>query len=94
MICLITPNISFSSGTNPPVSKSIYTTQQTTNLSSSSNQQKKQVLAADRELDSFFIIGLIINIIMMTSFVIWAVGQWRQNNKKSTALGKPSRKTH
>jgi len=44
--------------------------------------EKKKILTADRDLGPFFLIGLIINLIMMTSFGIWAYGQFQQNNKK------------
>jgi len=94
LTCLISPNISFSSDANSETPANINTTQQTNNPSSNANQQKKEVLAADRELDSFFIIGLIINLIMMTSFAIWAAGQWRQNDKKNKASSNSSRKMH
>ncbi len=44
-------------------------------------QKRKKILAGDRDLGAFFAIGLIINLIMMTSFGFWAVGQFRQHNK-------------
>ncbi len=44
-------------------------------------QKRKKILAGDRDLGVFFAIGLIINLIMITSFGFWAVGQFRQHNK-------------
>ncbi|MCP4076931.1 MAG: hypothetical protein GY744_12205 [Gammaproteobacteria bacterium] len=44
-------------------------------------QERKKILAGDRHLNIFFAIGIIINLIMMTSFGFWAVGQFRQHNK-------------
>lgn len=49
---------------------------------SNAHVERKKVLTEKRELGAFFTIGLIINAIMMTTFAIWAFGQWKQNNKK------------
>ena len=86
IICLLIPNISFS---NSQISDNHQTrapavTQQSIDTSADSKQASnpKEILHGDRELGAFFIIGLIINLIMMTTFAVWAIGQWRQNNKK------------
>ncbi len=42
---------------------------------------KKKILAGDRKLGAFFTIGLIINLVMIATFVFWATGQWKKNNK-------------
>jgi len=93
MICLISPNISFSNNQSPDIPDNAIINQQPANPSSNLTHQKKEVLAGDRELDTFFIIGLIINFIMMTTFAVWAIGQWRQNNKENKTSNNSSRKT-
>ena len=35
------------------------------------------------DLTVFFSIGMTINIVMITSFFIWAVKQWRKNDEKN-----------
>jgi len=45
-------------------------------------QEERKILTANRDLGPFFLIGLIINLIMMVSFGFWAYGQFQQNNKK------------
>ena len=84
IICLLIPNISFSDAHNDSHQAGIEATQQLTSTGADSKQasQGKEILSGDRELGTFFLIGLIINLIMMTSFAVWAIGQWRQNNKK------------
>ena len=43
---------------------------------------KKKVLIDDsRELSAFFILGIVINIIMIITFAWWFTGQWRQSKK-------------
>jgi len=44
-------------------------------------EKRKKILTGDRHLNKFFAIGLVINLIMMVSFAIWAVGQFRQHKK-------------
>jgi hypothetical protein len=36
---------------------------------------------AGREMTGFFVIGMIINVLLLTLFLIWAVGQWRKTKK-------------
>lgn len=33
------------------------------------------------DLTGFFVIGMIINVLVITLFLIWAVGQWRKTKK-------------
>ena len=37
---------------------------------------------ARKDLSVFFGIGMIVNIVMITSFFIWAFKQWKKNDKK------------
>jgi hypothetical protein len=37
--------------------------------------------AARKDLTGFFVIGIIINVLLITLFLIWAVGQWRKTKK-------------
>ena len=34
-----------------------------------------------KSLTGFFVIGMIINVLLITLFLIWAVGQWRKTKK-------------
>ena len=34
-----------------------------------------------RDLTGFWVIGILINIVVMTAFVVWAVGQWRKSGR-------------
>jgi len=34
-----------------------------------------------KNLTGFFVIGMIINVLLITLFLIWAVGQWRKTKK-------------
>ena len=48
------------------------------------NQQVQLVSDVQHEkedLSVFFGIGMIVNIVMITSFFIWAVKQWKKNDK-------------
>ena len=85
IICLLIPNISFSnSQANDNTQTETQAAQQAINTTANNKltAQKKGILSSDRKLGGFFIIGLIINLIMMTAFAVWAFGQWRQNDKK------------
>jgi len=86
IICLLIPNISFS---NSQVSENHQvrtpaTIQQPIDTSADSERtpKEREILSGDRELGPFFVIGLIINLVMITTFALWAIGQWRQNDKK------------
>jgi len=37
--------------------------------------------AGGKDLTVFFVIGMAVNIIMITAFLFWAVGQWRKSQK-------------
>ncbi len=39
----------------------------------------------ERELSGFFIIGMVINILVIVVFVIWAAGEWRKSNQRNLA---------
>lgn len=55
-----------------------------TSSETSMNQQVQSVpeINHDKEdLSVFFGIGMIVNIVMITSFFIWAVKQWKKNDK-------------
>ena len=87
MICLLIPGVSFSDSHDSKIQNAASNTptiQHTINTATDTNHPvtKKKILAADRELGPFFAIGLIINLVMMTTFAFWAFGQWRQNNDK------------
>ena len=88
MLCLLIPGVSFSDNHNSEIQKdasTALTTQHTVSptIDTSHSVKKKGILSADRDLGPFFIIGLIINLTMMTTFAFWAFGQWRQNNDKN-----------
>ena len=34
-----------------------------------------------RSLTGFWVIGLLINVVVMSAFVVWAVGQWRKTGR-------------
>jgi hypothetical protein len=36
---------------------------------------------ARKDLTGFFVIGMIINVLLIVLFLIWAVGQWRKTKK-------------
>jgi len=36
---------------------------------------------ARKNMTGFFVIGMIINVLLITLFLIWAVGQWRKTKK-------------
>ena len=38
----------------------------------------------ERKLSVFFIIGIIINILMVAAFVVWAVTEWRKSSRKKS----------
>ena len=85
IICLLISNISFgNSQANDNTQTETQATQQpiNTNANSKKSDKKKDILTSDRELGAFFTIGLIINFIMISTFAVWAIGQWRQNKKK------------
>ena len=85
IICLLISNSSFgNSQANDNTQTETQATQQPINATANSKQsaQKKGILSSDRDLGAFFAIGLIINFIMISTFAIWAIGQWRQNKKK------------
>jgi len=87
IICLLIPGISFSDNHGPEIENDVSTTlatPQTTSDITNTNEpvEKKKILTAKRELGPFFTIGLLINFAMMTTFTVWAIGQWRQNNDK------------
>ena len=35
----------------------------------------------DKDLKVFFVIGMVVNIVMITAFLFWAAGQWRKTRK-------------
>jgi hypothetical protein len=86
MLCLLIPSISFSKINNTERhngASRTHTSQESIKTKTEQPYKKKAVLSADRDLGPFFIIGLAINLIMMTTFSFWAYGQWKQLNKKN-----------
>ncbi|MBT7411325.1 MAG: hypothetical protein HN826_16610 [Methylococcales bacterium] len=85
ILCLLIPRPSYCNNQQLEAQNNNVATQHTTSGTTKTNQthQKKKILTSNRSLGGFFAIGLIINIIMMTSFAIWAFGQWKQNSKKN-----------
>ena len=45
-------------------------------------QTAPEVNYGKEDLSVFFGIGMIVNIVMITSFFIWAIKQWKKNDKK------------
>jgi len=46
------------------------------------SQQDATGVGKEKNLTGFFAIGLLVNILMMTLFGVWAVRQWRKTGKK------------
>lgn len=87
MVWLLVPTVSFSDNHTPLMQDNVASISVAQHAISTTKDthhpvKKKKILAAHRELGPFFTIGLIINLIMMTSFAVWAVGQWKQNNNR------------
>lgn len=88
ILCLLIPSISLADRSSSLAVDDSTTTPLLKQLNASTTNtpqiEKKEILSEDRDLGGFFIIGLIINLVMMSSFFIWALGQWRKTNKTSS----------
>ena len=40
--------------------------------------------AADQSLTMFFAVGLVINLVLITAFVLWARKQWKRSGKSDS----------
>ena len=57
--------------------------QSSANTLSNQSVQLTQSVQHDKEdLSVFFGIGMLVNIVMITSFFIWAIKQWKKNDTK------------
>lgn len=48
----------------------------------SQSAERAQPANGSREMPVFFMIGIAINAIMMLSFAVWFVSEWRKQNRK------------
>ena len=65
---------------NDSVSKKL-NSKQSTPLTHSSTDRKKILIDDSRGLSAFFILGIVINIIMVITFAWWFSSEWRKTKK-------------
>jgi hypothetical protein len=57
---------------------------------SQSAEQQQQVAVepesdADLSLTPFFAVGLVINLVLIAAFALWAIRQWKQTGKRDSS---------
>ena len=53
----------------------------TSSMSSVSGTARREVEEGRKDLTGFFVIGMVLNVLLLMLFLIWAVGQWRKTRK-------------
>ncbi len=53
----------------------------TPSMSSVSGTAPRETEEERKDLTGFFVIGMVLNILLLMLFLIWAVGQWRKTRK-------------